>query len=193
MLVVASKQLAKVTARFSDSVLVGLSGKTMVEISFDQVPGVIIRGRVSRYSPMVDSGDRSVLVELDLDLRPENSVPTIPEAVKVEPPVASRLVLGITGTMKLELENLGDAALVPSGAIFSKGGKPHVFLVEKNKAILYPATILLDDGNSAVVQIPFRGTKPGITRHLKPEDSVVLNRQTELEDGMTVTTSEAKP
>lgn len=193
MLVVASKQLAKVTARFSDSVLVGLSGKTIVEISFDQVPGVILRGQVSRYSPMVDSGDRSVLVELDLDLRPISAVPPIPGAIRVDPSVAPRLVLGITGTMKLKLENLGNAALVPSGAIFSKGGKPHLFLVEKNKAILYPATILLDDGNRAVVQIPFRGAKPGPTRHLKPEDSVVLNRQTELEDGMTVTTSKAKP
>ena len=95
--------------------------------------------------------------------------------------------------MKIELENLGSAAVIPSGALFSKGGKPHLVLVEGGFARLYPAVVQLDDGKVAVAQIPINLSKPGITRHLTPNDLVVLNRQAELQDGARVVPAEVKP
>jgi multidrug efflux pump subunit AcrA (membrane-fusion protein) len=190
MLVVASDKRAKVEARFPDSILVGLSGKSRVEIAFDNLPGISLKGQISRFAPMVDASDRAVLVELDLDLRPANSKPEWPGSISVSPEQASRLRLGMTGTMKIELENLGNAALIPSGALFSKGGKPQLYLVEEGVARLFPAVVQLDDGRSAVVQI---STKAGVHRHLTTSDLVVLNRQTELQDGMEVSPAEVKP
>ncbi len=193
MLVVASDKRSKVVARFPDSILVGLSSKTRAEITFDQLPGVVLRAPISRYAPMVDSTDRAVLVELDLDLRPESGGENWPGSLKVDREIASRLVLGMTGSMKVELENLGSAAVIPSGALFSKGGKPHLILVEEGIARLYPAVVQLDDGKVAVAQIPIDLTKPGITRHLTPDDLVILNRQTEVQDGTAVVPAEVKP
>jgi multidrug resistance efflux pump len=193
MLVVASDKRSKVVARFPDSILVGLSSKTKAEITFDQLPGVVLSAPISRYAPMVDSTDRAVLVEVDLDLRPDASGENWQGSLKVAKQLASRLVLGMTGSMKIELENLGSAAVIPSGALFSRGGKPHLVLVEGDFARLYPAVVQLDDGKVAVAQIPINLSKPGITRHLTPSDLVVLNRQAELQDGARVVAAEVKP
>jgi multidrug resistance efflux pump len=193
MLVVASDKRSKVVARFPDSILVGLSSKTKAEITFDQLPGFVLSAPISRYAPMVDSTDRAVLVEVDLDLRPETAGTNWPGSLRVNKELASRLVLGMTGSMKIELENLGSAAVIPSGALISKGGKPHLVLVEGGFARLYPAVVQLDDGKVAVAQIPINLSKPGITRHLTPNDLVVLNRQAELQDGARVVPAEVKP
>jgi hypothetical protein len=95
--------------------------------------------------------------------------------------------------MKIELENLGSAAVIPSGALFSRGGKPHLVMVEGGFARLYPAVVQLDDGKVAVVQIPITLSKPGINRHLTPGDLVVINRQAELQDGARVVPAEVNP
>ncbi len=193
MLVVASDKRSKVVARFPDSILVGLSSKTKAEITFDQLPGVIFSAPISRYAPMVDLNDRAVLVEVDLDLRPDTAGESWPGSLRVAKEFASRLVLGMTGSMKIELENLGSAAVIPSGALFSRGGKPHLVMVEGGFTRLYPAVVQLDDGKVAVVQIPVTLSKPGINRHLTPDDLVVLNRQAELQDGARVVPAEVNP
>lgn len=190
MMVMATDNLLTISAKFADSVIVGLSHNTMMESTFDQVPGAVIKGKISRYSPMISATDRSVLVEVDLDT---GGGKFASNAIPVPPEIASRLVLGITGTMKLELESLGEAAVIPSGALFSRQGKPHLFLVIDDKVRLVPALVQLDDGRNAVVQINAPGEPNGHFRHLHATDKVVLTRQAELSDGEKVDPREEKP
>jgi len=190
MMIMATDQQLTIKAKFPDSVIVGLSDNTKMEATFDQVPGLVIAGKISRFAPMISATDRSVLVEVDLDTTGGKASPG---AIPVPKETAMKLVLGITGTMKLKLESLGDAAVIPSGALFSRQGKQNLFLVVDNKVRMVPVLVQLDDGRNAVVQITPPGEKSGQARHLLPTDKVVLTRQSELTDGEQVDAHEEKP
>lgn len=68
ILVVVSDQHLRVTARFPDTIVAGLSNKTPVEINFSQFPDLVIKGTITRFSPLINATDRSVAIEVDLEM-----------------------------------------------------------------------------------------------------------------------------
>lgn len=192
MLTLISDQKMVLSAKFPDSIIVGLANTTRMEATFDQIPGLVISGTISRFSPIISPTDRSVLVEVDLVRGPIPAGNKDP-VISVPQVYSPKLIAGLTGTMKLTLESLGAAATIPSGAVFSRQGKPHLFLVEGDRVRLMSATIQIDDGRTAVVQVAPLGEKQSPPRYLSAMDKVVLNRQSELVDGEKVDPREEKP
>ena len=190
MVVVSDKHL-RVTARYPDTIVSGLSTKTPVEINFSQAPSLIIKGNITRFSPLINSVDRSISVEVDLEMDLgkervlENSILLKPEQMK-------QLLLGITGTMKIQLQNLKHAGLLPSSSVIRKAGKPVVYAVIDKKIRVLPVKIEMDDGKEVLILVADEKTESH-WRYLNASDKVVITRQSELEENMEVETKEVKP
>ena len=102
------------------------------------------------------------------------------------------LLLGITGTMKIELQNLHNAGVVPSNAVIKKNGKPVVFVVIDKKVKILPAKIEMDDGKETVILVADEKIESH-WRYLNANDKVVVNRQSELVEDMEVESKEVNP
>jgi hypothetical protein len=91
--------------------------------------------------------------------------------------------------MKLRLQDLKNAPLLPSSAVFSQGGKPYIYLVKGGVAHLVPVEVPFDDGVLAKVSVLERGGKGhGLRgRDLRKDELVVLSNQGELSDRHPVT------
>jgi len=191
ILIVVSNQYLRVTARFPDTVVSGLSTKTPVEIIFNQFPDLVIKGYISRFSPLINAADRSVAVEVDLetDLGKEK---IIENSIALKPEQMKCLLLGITGTMKIELQNIRKAGVLPSSAVIRKSGKPVVFVVIDKKVKILPAKIEMDDGKETVILVADEKTESH-WRYLNSSDKVVVNRQSELVESMEVEFKEVNP
>jgi multidrug resistance efflux pump len=132
---------------------------------------------------------RSVWVDMFKDA--DDPLPVFPEdAAGRIPRRRPRLLPRMYGTMKLLLNNFQDAFLIPSRAIFSRGGKRYIVLVENGKAIRKPVRVQVDDGRLAKVTILLRkSTDAGdvdIPVELAGTESVVIDHQSELSDGQAV-------
>jgi multidrug resistance efflux pump len=191
ILVVVSDQHLRVTARFPDTIVSGLSAKTPVEINFSQAPDLVIKGNVTRFSPLINAVDRSVSVEVDLEMD-MGRARVIENSILLKPEQMKQLLLGITGTMKIQLQNLRKAGVVPSSAVVRKGGKPVVYVVVDRKVHLLQAKIEMDDGKEAVILVADEKTESH-WRYLNQGDKVVLTRQSELEENLEVDAKEVKP
>jgi len=191
ILVVVSDQHLRVTARFPDTIVAGLSNKTPVEITFSQFPELVIKGTITRFSPLINATDRSVAIEVDLemDLGKER---VLKNSILLKPEQMKHLLLGITGTMKIQLQNLRQAGILPSAAVVKKGGKPILFVVVNKKIKVLPAKIEMDDGKEALILVADEKTESH-WRYLNAEDKVVITRQSELEENMEVEFKEVKP
>lgn len=191
ILIVVSNQHLRVTARFPDTVVSGLSTKTHVEINFSAFPDLVIKGNISRFSPLINAADRSVAVEVDLemDLGKEK---ILENSILLKPEQMNHLLLGITGNMKIELQNLRKAGVIPSNAVIKKGGKPVVFVILDKKVRVLPVKIEMDDGKEVVILVADEKTESH-WRYLNVNDKVVVTRQSELEENMEVEFKEINP
>ena len=191
ILIVVSNQHLRVSARFPDTAISGLSTKTPVEINFSQYPNLIIKGTISRFSPLINSADRSVGVEVDLEMdMGEKRI--LENSILLKPEQMNHLLLGITGTMKIELQNLHNAGVLPSNAVIRKNGKPVVFVVIDKKVKILNAKIEMDDGKETVILVSDEKIESH-WRYLNANDKVVVNRQSELADNMEVEFKEVNP
>lgn len=95
------------------------------------------------------------------------------------------LIPGMSGYMRLSLRKQ-DAHLLPTGAVFSRGGKRYVFLVEKNHVRQVPVEIQVDDGQ-LLKTVLLEGVA-GKLRYveLTGNEEIVLSGQSQLNDGQTV-------
>src|SRR5262249_9008978 len=142
-------------------------------IQMDDLPGTEIRGKVTRRSPAIDVGDRTMRVEVDLyNDGKENYAKFVARGVAnflapmgasqpaeivminaasrmywarnvkgytssfpLMPRVSGKslqdfhLLPGMSGYMRLMLQKFQDCYLIPSSAIFTRGGKPYIFEV----------------------------------------------------------------
>ena len=191
ILIVVSNQHLRVTARYPDTAVSGISKKTPVEINFSQYPNLIIRGNISRFSPLINAADRSIAVEVDLEMD-LGEKRMLENSILLKPEQMDHLLLGITGTMKIELQNLHNAGVVPSNAVIKKNGKPVVFVVIDKKVKILPAKIEMDDGKETVILVADEKTESH-WRYLNANDKVVVNRQSELVENMEVEFKEVNP
>ena len=105
---------------------------------------------------------------------------------------AARLLPGMSGYMRLKLRQFRNGYLIPSSAVFTRGGKPYLLEVDKQGATkLVPVRVQINDGRLAKVSVivqdasPTKG-RPEVLRELNGEETILLNRQAEIGEGQTV-------
>jgi hypothetical protein len=101
------------------------------------------------------------------------------------------LLPGMSGYMRLNLKQFRGASLVPSSAVYTKGGKPYILTVQDGKSAAIPVRVQMDDGKVAKVLLITQEADPGrnlpeILREITPQDTVILNRQVEIGAGRAV-------
>jgi multidrug resistance efflux pump len=101
-----------------------------------------------------------------------------------------RLVPGMSGYMRFILHS-ADAYLLPSGAVFSRGGKQYVLLVKDDVAHLAPVDVQADDGKLAKVALLIRkrdakGGSDQIVREMDGTEEIIASGQGEICDKQAV-------
>jgi hypothetical protein len=91
----------------------------------------------------------------------------------------------MTATMKVYLDRVAAAYLLPAGAVYASGGKTDVLRVQNGMTKQVPVRVQVNDGRLAKVALL---TGPGSVRELTGSEEVVLSRQLEVGDGVRVKT-----
>jgi len=127
-----------------------------VEVRLDAYPDNIFTGRVDRIYPHLDPRLRTRTVEIIL-----------------EKPV--HLAPGMFARLKMLLETVNDAVIVPADSLVSTANGQVVFVVKNGKALKRSVETGIEDGNR--IQI-ISGAKPG--------DMIVIAGNERLKDGAEV-------
>jgi multidrug efflux pump subunit AcrA (membrane-fusion protein) len=110
--------------------------------------------------------------------------PDIPNGGRPHP-----IVPGMTATMRVYLDQVATAYLLPSSAVYGSGGKTYILLVQDGVTRQVPVRVQVNDGKMAKVALfPRAGETGGTVRDLNGTEEVVINRQLELGDGVKVKT-----
>jgi multidrug resistance efflux pump len=121
------------------------------------------------------------------------ALPLFPEgAAKAKPGPGpdGRLLPGMFGTARLQLQKFADAFLVPSTALVSQGGRSFLYLVRDGRAVRVPVEVQFYDGREAKVALLERVGGQEVRRELTGDDVVVASNQGELADGQPVRAGE---
>jgi multidrug resistance efflux pump len=198
----------KVPDRFCHDV----NADTGAVIQMDTLPGLVIRGKVTRYAPSLDNPehDRTMRVEVDLyngtareyeaflareqatgnaDLKSK----TLPQFPRVEgKDVADRplrLIPGQYGKMRLVLRSFKNAWLLPRTAVFSQGGTSYVFVIKDGRALKMPVEVQADNGEEVKVALIEKVRGETVQRDLIGNEEIVSTNQGELSNGQLVKTT----
>jgi multidrug resistance efflux pump len=234
MMTVARTDIVTVVTKVPDNVAPFITTDTDVTIRLDELPGVVIHGKVTRYSPSIDKKDRTMLVKVDLfnGTRQEydqfvasevggllasfgapnvlqgltllkathaaacqhhkgkdDRLPLFPEVTGASPG-QHKLLPGMSGQMRLKLQDLHNAYLLPRAAVFDRGGKPFILVVRDGVTHLQPVKIQVQDDRMVKLSLITREAKVAggqdLTKELTGDEVILLNRQTEIGDGKAV-------
>jgi multidrug resistance efflux pump len=259
LLTLARKDIVTVVMRVPDNAAPFVAKGTEAVMQIDGLPGVVIRGKVTRCPPSIQNRDRTLRVEVDLfngsrrrlatltnrcvrtwllplgatdplqaaclaaasrplwsnDCRSVNDpFPTVfardvnvslvggafgdvaaerllDAALGRATDRDGRLLLGATGYMRLNLQQFKDATLIPSQAVFTRGGRPYILTVEDGYTVLHPVHVQVTDGRTSKVQViyqesdPLRNQAEGL-RELEEYEIVLVGRQAEIGEGQPV-------
>jgi len=234
LLSLARTDIVTVVIKVPDDFAPHVSTDTQASIEMDALPGVVINGKVTRFSPSVQNKDRTMRVEMDLyngsdadyrkflvkgigtvfaplatnDLagvlsltggsriawrqhrKGMSGFPLYPDVSSEGASRVVHLLPGMTGYMRLRLP-CENAYLVPSSAVFSRGGQPYIAEVTNGIANLVRVEVQADDGNVAqVVKVARKaGAKSATERVRKPltgQEEIVVSGQGEIADGQAV-------
>lgn len=195
LLSLARIDVVTVVAKVPDNSAPFVSKSTEVEIQVDQLPGTSIKAKVTRFSPSIDGSDRTMRVEVDLlnskeicrdDLR--SGTEACCDANVVQDSLGeNRLLPGMNGYMRLKLNDLTDAYLVPSNTVFSRGGKQYVMRADQGHAKLIPVFVQVNDGKLARIVLIERDSAGRTTlMDLTGKEEFIASRQSELDDGQPI-------
>jgi HlyD family secretion protein len=106
---------------------------------------------------------------------------------------AGRLLPGMTGVLRLQLSRFGNSYVVPSSAVYTRGGKPYLLLVKDGVTHQMPVHIHVNDGKLAKVSLiakvsDGRGSRE-VMRDLTGTEEIVASRQLEIGDAREVQTA----
>ena len=87
--------------------------------------------------------------------------------------------------MKVFLDRVAAAYLLPASAVYGSGGKTYVLLVQNGVTKQVPVRVQVNDGRMAKVALL---TSAGSVQELTGNEEVVLSRQLEVGDGVKVRT-----
>lgn len=212
---VSRVDLVTVVAKFTDDAAPYISKDSPCTIQIDDLPGVTIDCKVTRFSPSIQDADRTVRVEVDLFNGDAADYERVQEMYRsgeknhllkgVNDPIPERafretsskglqLLPGMTGIMKVSIGGFGKSYLLPSSCIYARSGATYILIVDNDKAKQLPVRVQLNDGKMARVSIvTTRQTNNGATREVLSDltgtENVVVARQLEIADGETVTPS----
>ena len=200
--------IVTVVMRVPDNFAPFVTAGTEALIELDSLPGVKIRGKVTRFAPslVTTAHDRTMRVEVDLwnrtpgaykaffadprnlaDLK-EGPLPLIPELTgKDSLQRSSRLMAGMYGKMTLILQTFGETNLIPSQAVLRQGGRTYIYIVEEGKARRMAVEVQMDDGNLA--KVDRLGANGALLGDLTGKEEVIVSNQEELSEGQPVTTT----
>jgi len=187
-----------------------VTGDTNAIIEMSALPGVAIKGKVTRFTPSLQtpSKDRTMRVEVDLYNGTEEEyqkllarekvlnqaglkggkLPVMPRVVKGSPSSIQphALLPGMYGTMRLVLKQFKNALMLPSTAVVSHGGQNYIYLVVDGKAVPQQVKLELDDGKIAKVTLVVPGENQAVEKELTGKEEVIISNQGELRDGQAV-------
>jgi hypothetical protein len=131
---------------------------------------------------------RSALVGLHKGADDTCPVCALPPAAAESP---RRLLPGMTGTMKLLLRRFADAYVLPSTAVYTRGGKSYILVVRDGTTHQVPVRVQVNDGRTAEVAVVTRrkdgtGAAREVLAELTGDELVVDSRQLELGEGAAV-------
>lgn len=224
LVTVARTDLVTVAMKLPDTAAPFVGRDTDVEVTFDDLPGLTVRGKVTRFAPVIDGSDRTLRVELDIyngtpsDYRSFQAAALAGAAaplaggtglgsagaflaaeaqrqmctkglsdrapVCLGPSGAGPLVPGMTASMKVFLDRVATAHLLPASAAYVRGGKTYVLLVRDGVTVEVPVRVQVNDGRMVKV-----GLLGGPVAGLTGAEEVVVSRQLEVGDGARVKTS----
>jgi multidrug resistance efflux pump len=106
--------------------------------------------------------------------------------------IQHRLLPGMTGTIKLLIRRFGQAYVLPSTAVYTRGGKPYILVVQDGVTKQLPVRVRVNDGRVAQVALIVHrkdasGADRESTAELTGNELVVANRQLEIGEGLAVT------
>jgi multidrug efflux pump subunit AcrA (membrane-fusion protein) len=209
MLTVARTDIVTVYMKLPDNYAPFVTRDTDAVIEMGVLPGLRISGKITRFSPSLQTPehDRTMRVEVDLfngsvaDYQglvdkakgTRNAgfkgrvLPAFP-TVNGKPTAGldGKLLPGMFGKMRLTLQKFGNAWLVPSTALVSQGGRSFLYLVKDDKAVRVPVDVQVDDGKLAKVRLIESVAGQEVLRDLTGEETVVVSNQGELSDGQAV-------
>jgi multidrug resistance efflux pump len=117
----------------------------------------------------------------------------LPEPAFTDNAAAVRLLAGMTGTMRLQLSRPRSSSVIPSTAIYTRGGKTYLLLVRSGVTQQVAVRVHVNDGTLAKVSVierprDDRGQRERL-RELSIDDEIVASRQIEIGPGQRVTTA----
>jgi multidrug efflux pump subunit AcrA (membrane-fusion protein) len=209
VLTVERTDIVTVFMKVPDDYAAYVTNDTEALIQMSGLPGVVLHGKVSRFSPSLQNpqNDRTMRVEVDLyngsaqeydaflarekkndnaDLK-NGQLPWFPKVSAKVAGTHQALLPGMYGTMKLELRKFQNVYLLPSSAIVSHGGVPYIFVVKDGVAHQVPVEVQVDDGRMAKVSTIVHVGNERVKKPLMGDEIVVSSNQAELSDGQPVT------
>jgi multidrug efflux pump subunit AcrA (membrane-fusion protein) len=204
LLSVSRTDIVTVCMRVPDSYAPYITSGTEAILEMTELPGQLIHGKVTRFTPSLETNDRSMLVEVDLwngtaaeykafvareeatkhaDLK-EGPLPLLPARSGRDASAHHPLLPGMYGTMRLVLQQFPGTYVLPTHAIVSPGGRTCVWTVEKDVAHLVPVELQVSDGRLAKVALLGKHGEP--SRELKGDEVIVSTNQGELSEGQAV-------
>lgn len=211
LLRVERRDIVTVTMRVPDTFAPFVNNDTEAVIEISELPGQEIHGKVTRFSPTLESqtSDHTLPVQVDLyngteadyqaflarerakkepfdDLK-EGALPLVPNIKGAQSEEVHRLLPGMYGEMKLVFRHLQNVFLIPSDAVLRGGGTPSIYVVKDGRAVRLPVEIQVDDQRVARVAVIQKAPNGGtVKRPLTGSDEVIDSHQSELTDGEPV-------
>ncbi|HEY7329185.1 MAG TPA: HlyD family efflux transporter periplasmic adaptor subunit [Gemmataceae bacterium] len=209
LLTIHRNDIVTVVMRLPDNFAAYVTPQTEAIFETPSLPGVKIRGKVTRYPPslVTPEKDRTMLVEVDLWNRspqrvkeklsdkkfidglkkgmpgdPRGGLPVLPN---IEGNLAGREILpGMFGEMTLVLHKFENVYMLPSQAVINKGGNQYIYVVKDGKAQLQRVKEQVNDGKLVYVELLDKeGTVLG---DLTGKEEVIISNQGELSEGQPV-------
>jgi HlyD family secretion protein len=236
LVTVARTDILTVSMKVPDNFAPFVSLDTGAVLQLDQLPGVVLHGKVTRFAPAIDQKDRSMLVEVDLfnggpnkyhrflakcladHLAPLASASPLESAVAAAagnevwshnrkgvddplplvPRITGRaeadqplpVLPGMSGQMRLLLKRFQNVYLLPTSAVFSRGGKRYIAEVVEGKVHFVPVRVQVDDGKWVKLSLIRRPAddpnEDEVLTELAGSEEVITGGQGELEEGQPV-------
>jgi multidrug resistance efflux pump len=216
VLTVQRTDIVTVTMKVPDTFASYVSRETEAIIELNKLPGQLIHGKVTRFSPSLQTAenDHTMLVEVDLyngtekeyqdflatenakkapqapfdDLK-EGPLPLFPKVTGQKAATEpSRLIPGMYGRMRLVFRKLPQAFLLPSDAIIREGGTPYIYMAKGGKAVRVAVVVEVDDQKLARVNVIEKVGGEEVQRPLTGDEEIIYSNQGELSDGQPVKT-----
>jgi multidrug resistance efflux pump len=212
LLTVERTDIVTVYMKVPDKYAPYVSKDTEAVIEMTDLPGELIRGKVTRFIPSLQTPehDRTMRVEVDLyngsqeeyqkflerekatgqaDLK-GRVLPILPAMMSSEEGAPSQKLLpGMYGKMRLVLRKFQDVHLLPSQAVVRHGGTPYIYQVIDGVAHRVPVLVEMDDGKLARLRTLSTEGDKQIRHKLTGQEEIVTSNQGELSDGQAVEAS----